>query len=135
MVMEEMKTLKQYCREAKKRLKQGYWQNYRKSLQEDMERAEKEGVAPSKVREYYSQRVTEDIRSGKEEGEEFYTKVKKILDEEGEISGVLGRLTDEEVYSKLSYEEKQRYNLALSEKYLKAVERYRREKELKLGNV
>ncbi len=133
--MEEMKTLKQYCREAKKRLKQGYWQNYHKSLKEDIERAERVGVAPSKVREYYSQRVTEDIRSGKEESEEFYVKVKKILDEEGEISGVLGRLTDQEVYSKLSYEEKQRYNLALSEKYLKAVERYRKEKELMLGDV
>ena len=89
------------------------------------------GISVSKVKEYYTQKVTEDIRSTtKESDDEFYDQVKKILDEEGEISGVLGRLTDREVYDSLSYEEKQRYNLVLSERYLKAVERYRTEKEI-----
>ena len=32
-----------------------------------------------------------------------------------------------EEFEKLSYEEKQRYTLRLSEKYLKALERFRRE--------
>ena len=33
---------------------------------------------------------------------------------------------------RLSYEEKQRYNLELSTKYLEALERYRKEKEMPL---
>ena len=67
-----------------------------------------------------------------EDSEEFYKKVAKILDEEGEISGVISRLADREVYDTLSYEEQQRYNLNLSEKYLKALERYKKEKALKI---
>lgn len=45
------------------------------------------------------------------------------------MSDALGRLTDREYYSTLSYEEKQRYNLELSAKYLEALQRYRKEKE------
>jgi hypothetical protein len=129
-MQEEQKTLKQYCREAKKRLKQGFWQSYRSQLDQELIKAEKAGISTSKVKEYYNQRVAGNIKRVDEETEAFYLKVKKILDEEGEISGVLGRLTDKEYYQTLSYEEQQRYNLTLSERYLKAVERYNKEKAL-----
>ena len=91
------------------------------------------GLSVTKVKEYYTERVTGNIRKGKDESEEFYLKVKNILDEEGEISNVLGRLTDKEVYLTLSYEEQQRYSLELSEKYLKAVERYKKEKAIMIN--
>ena len=128
--MEEGKSLKQYCREAKKRLKAGFWQNYQKDLNEGIERAEKAGVSVSKVKQYYAERVTENLKNRVEEKEEFYQKVKKLLEEEGEVANAIGRLTDVEHYKTLSYEEQQRYNLSLSEKYLQAVERYRKEKAL-----
>lgn len=48
---------------------------------------------------------------------------------EGEVSDAIGRLTDRAYYNSLSYEERQRYTLALSERYLKALERFRRERE------
>ena len=54
----------------------------------------------------------------------------KLLEEEGEVSNALGRLTDEKVFSALSYEEKQRYLLRLSENYLRAVERFKKEKSM-----
>ena len=57
-----------------------------------------------------------------------------MLDECGEVSNAIGRLTDKEYYSSLSYEEQQRYTLELSERYLKAVERYKREKSLGIDN-
>lgn len=53
-----------------------------------------------------------------------------MLDECGEVSDAIGRLTDKAYYATLSYAEKQRYNLELSAKYLAALERYRKEKEL-----
>ena len=132
--MEEGKTLKQYAKEAKIRLKNGFWQNYRKDLDEKIERASEAGVAPSKVKEYYTYVVSENIKSRKDDEDEFYNKVKKILDEEGEISNAIGRLTDKEEFDKLSYAEKQKYTLTLSERYLKAVERYNREKALAFVN-
>ncbi len=130
---EQLKSLKQYCKEAKKRLKQGFWQNYQKNLDEQLARAEQCGISSSKVKEYYTCRITEDIRSTKDEFEDFYKKVKKLLDEEGEVSNAIGRLTDKEYFESLSYDERQRYTLSLSEKYLRAVERYKTEKEIGLN--
>lgn len=132
--MEENKTLKQYAKEAKKRLKNGFWQNYRKDLDEKIERASEAGVAPSKVKEYYNYVVSENIKSRKDDEDEFYNKVKKILDEEGEISDAIGRLTDKKEFESLSYAEKQKYTLTLSERYLKAVERYNKERSLSFAN-
>lgn len=130
---EEPKTLKQYCKEAKKRLKSGFWQAYKKDLSEELERAKEAGISESRIKEYYAQTVSNNIRNYQEENEEFYLRVKKILDDEGEVSDAIGRLTDKTVFEGLSYEEKQRYTLSLSEKYLKAVERYRKEKDLQIN--
>ena len=130
--MEEGKSLKQYCKEAKKRLKGGFWQSYHKNLNENIERAEREGISTSKVKQYYTERVIENIKNRNEEKEEFYEKVKKLLLEEGEVPNAIGRLTDIELFNSLSYEERQRYTLSLSEKYLEAVERFRKEQSLNI---
>jgi hypothetical protein len=124
---QELKSLKQYCKEAKKRLKSGFWQNYRKNLSEELARAEQRGIASSKVKEYYAYKVSGDIKNTKDEFNEFYVKVKKLLDEEGEVSNAIGRLTDKEYFDTLSYDQKQRYTLELSQKYIKAKERYYKE--------
>lgn len=127
---EELKSLKQYCREAKKRLKSGFWERYRENLEKELEEAKTIGVPESKVREYFTYTVTNGIEEKKDSEQEFYIKVKTLLDSEGEVSNVIGRLTDKEYFDTLSYEEKQRYNLTLSERYLKALERYKKEKAL-----
>ncbi|MBE5738053.1 MAG: hypothetical protein E7348_06620 [Clostridiales bacterium] len=127
---EELKSLKQYCREAKKRLKSGFWERYRENLEKELEQAKTIGVPESKVREYFTYTVTNGIEEKKDSEQEFYIKVKTLLDSEGEVSNVIGRLTDKEYFDTLSYEEKQRYNLTLSERYLKALERYKKEKAL-----
>ncbi len=128
--MEEQKTLKQYAKEAKKRLKQGFWQAYYKNLDNELARAKEVGISETAVKDYYTTKVTEDIRCSDLSGEEFYLKVKKMLDEEGDVGNAIGRLTDKKYYDSLTYEEKQRYTLTLSEKYLKAVERYNKEKAI-----
>lgn len=131
---EQRKSLKQYCKDAKKRLKGGFWQNYQKDLKSGIEKAQKAGISTSKVKEYYAERVSENIKTRGEEKEIFYQKVKKLLSEEGEVPNAIGRLTDAEYFSTLSYEEKQRYTLTLSEKYLEAVERFRKETALEINN-
>ena len=132
-MQENGKSFKQYCREAKKRLKQGFWQKYHSDLDKELLKAEQAGVSITKVKEYYTQQVSGSIRYGNNDFEVFYQKVKHLLDEEGEISNAIGRLTDKSLYASLSYDEQQRYNLELSEKYLKAVERYKKEKALSVG--
>ena len=77
-MLEDGKTLKQYCKEAKKRLKSGFWQNYQKNLTEKMEKAERDGVSTSKVKEYYTERITENLKNYGEERETFY-KIKFIF--------------------------------------------------------
>ena len=95
----------------------------------NIERAEKAGISTSKVKQYYAERVSENIKNYVEEKEEFYQRVKGILETEGEVSNAIGRLTDKEYFETLSYEEKQRYTLTLSEKYLRALEKFRAECE------
>ncbi len=130
----EVKTLKQYAKEAKKRLKEGFWQKCSENLSQEIKRAEEVGVSASKVKEYYTMKVAENIKKPKEDGEEFYSKVEHLLLTEGEVPDALGRLTDKEYFETLSYEEKQRYTLSLSERYLKAVERFKREKMFELNS-
>ncbi len=125
------KSLKQYCKDAKKRLKNGFWQEYFDSREKIIEKAQMNGGSPEKVKEYLNGRLSSRIRDQLNENEEkFYEKVKKILLEEGEISNAIGRLTNKSEFELLSYDERQRYTLALSEKYVKAVERFNYEKAL-----
>ncbi|MBQ7235698.1 MAG: hypothetical protein IJX03_00890 [Clostridia bacterium] len=131
--MDELKSLKQYCKEAKMRLKQGFWQKYHKELDAELIKAELRGISTSKVKEYYASRISGSIKNTRDEFDEFYLKVKKLLDEEGEVSNAIGRLTDKEYFNGLSYEERQLYTMNLSEKYLQAVDRYKKEKALKIS--
>ena len=125
----ENKSLKNYAKEAKMRLKRGFWQNYKETLETKIETCSESEVEKSKVQEYYQSKVAESIRGVKQEDEEFYKKVKKLLDECGEVSDALGRLTDKDYFDTLSYEQKQRYSLDLSSKYVLAKQRYYKELE------
>lgn len=125
------KSLKQYCKDAKKRLKNGFWQEYFDSREKIIEKAQLNGGSPEKVKEYLNGRLSSKIRDQINESEEkFYEKVKKILLEEGEIPNAIGRLTNKSEFELLSYDERQRYTLSLSERYVKAVERFNYEKSL-----
>ena len=82
---------------------------------------------------YFAEKVTTKIRG--ESPDEFYLKVRDLLLSEGEVSDAIGRLTDREYYETLSYSDKQRYTLELSEKYLRALERFKREYEFELRHA
>ena len=116
------------ARAAKNRLKNNYWADCKKNIDENTTEARMRGISEMKVKSTLSQRLKNEIKGEKQD--EFYLKVKKLLDEEGEVSDAIGRLTDKEYYATLSYEEKQRYSFELSAKYLAALNRYRKEKEI-----
>ena len=125
------KSLKLLAKEAKMRMKKGFWKDCEDKLKSERDHAKQQGINERKMERYFQQKVASEIRGG-EEKDEFYLKVKELLLCEGEVSDAIGRLTDKEYYATLSYSEKQRYMLELSEKYLKALERYKREYEFEI---
>ena len=124
------RTLKTLAKEAKMRMKKGFWQECEEKLDSERTHAKEQGINESKMERYFQQKVVTEIRG--ETPDEFYLKVRDLLLSEGEVCDAIGRLTDKEYYATLSYSEKQRYMLELSDKYLKALERFKREYEFEL---
>ena len=117
------RSLKSLAREAKARMKKGFWQEWEEKLETERTHAKSQGINESKLERYFQEKVEASIKG--ETQDDFYLKVKDLLLSEGEVSDAIGRLTDKAYYETLSYPEKQRYNLELSEKYLRALERLR----------
>ena len=124
---EKSRTLREEARLAKHRIKSGFWKECKDNLTEQKEKAREQGLNESKAGRFFKTQVEAQIEGRKED--DFYLRVKEMLLSEGEVSDAIGRLTDKAYYQTLSYEEKQRYTLTLSEKYLRALERFRAECE------
>ncbi len=127
--MQAEKDIKQLAKEAKQRLKSGFWSKYREDVQRSADVAKNDGIAKSVVVDYYQTQNRSTAKKSISEKETFYLKVKNILDTQGEVSNILSLLIDYSVYDSLSYDGKQRYMLDLSNKYLQCLERYRMEKK------
>ena len=121
------RTLREEARRAKQRMKSGFWSECKEDMTQQIEKAREKGLNESKAGRYFASQVSAKIEGKKED--EFYLRVKEMLMKEGEVSDAIGRLTDKAYYETLSYEEKQRYVLSLSEKYLRALEKFRAECE------
>ena len=121
------RSLRDEARLAKCRIKSGFWTECQENMDAQMEKARQQGLNESKAGRFFKAQVEAEIEGKKED--EFDIKVKQMLLSEGEVSNAIGRLTDKEYYETLSYEEKQRYTLTLSEKYLRALEKFRAECE------
>ena len=123
-----MEDIKLMARAAKQRLKNNFWMDCKKKFDQNATEAKERGISEIKVKSGMKGQVKSTIRGEKDDN--FYLRVKAILDSDGEVSDALGRLTDREFYEKLTYEEKMRYNLDLANRYNAALEKYRKEKEL-----
>ena len=124
---ENGRTLREEARLAKRRIKSGFWKDCEADFSAQKEKARDHGLNESKAGRFFKAQVEAKIEGKKED--DFYLRVKEMLLSQGEVSDAIGRLTDRAYYDTLTYEEKQRYTLALSEKYLRALERFRAECE------
>ena len=120
------KSLRTIARQAKCRMKENFWESYKKEQEEKVKIAEANGVSTQEAERFFAQEMEKKIR-GDNQVDEFYEKVKIMLIQEGELSDAIGRLTDYTLYETLSYTEKQRYTLELSQRYLRALERFKKE--------
>ena len=125
-----MENLKQMARAAKQRMKNNFWEEKEKDFKEGTIQAKMRGLNEVKLKSTLHGKLKNEIKG--EKVDEFYLKVKHILETEGEVSDAIGRLTDREYYNTLSYEEKQRYTLDISSKYLRALEKFKKERELSI---
>ncbi len=122
------KTFRDLAKEAKLRMKNDFWKDAKKNLQENLDHAREQGINERRAERYFTEQISQSVQ-GRNQEDEFYLKVKELLLTEGEVSDAIGRLTDREYYETLSYEERQRYSLSIADKYLRALERFRREYE------
>ena len=110
-------------------MKSGFWEENKEKIGYMKSKAKSEGIESSKIVRYYQTNVIREIKPKKDENEKFYKKVKAILDSVGEVSDIIKRLIDTEVYNSLPYDRKQKYVMELSQKYREALVRYKREKK------
>lgn len=122
------KNIKSAAKEAKKRLKSGFWEDYKREMDKSVKIAKEEGLAPSGVEKYFKSKIIRTVRGVSAEEENFYKEVKEMLDDGGKPSDALDRLMDKPYFYTLSYNEKERYLFILAEKYARATERYERER-------
>lgn len=127
-----MEDLKSLAKEAKRRMKSGFWEENRDKIGTIKQQAKTQGIESSRIVQYYQTNVIREIKLKNDDNEKFYRKVKSILDSVGEVSDIIRRLIDPEAYNSLPYERKQKYVMELSRKYREALERYKREKKLDL---
>ena len=122
-----MSTFKEYARRAKERMKNGFWEQAKQSIQTEKQVAATMGLNTVKVGEEQRRRLQRQIYDydGFCEEQEFYAKVEAILDSDELVSNPIMRLADQDYLAKLSPTDKQTYISKLAAKYREAVEKYR----------
>ena len=122
-----MSTFKEYAKRAKERMKNGFWEQAKQSIQTEKQVAATLGLNATKVGEEQRRKLQRQIYDydGFCEEQEFYAKVEAILDSDELVSNPIMRLADQDYLAKLSPVDKQVYISKIAAKYREAVEKYR----------
>ena len=86
------RNFKSIAKEAKNRLKSGFWENCKDELHTEIARAKDAGISESRAGRYFAGKITCSVKGGDDDG--VYEKVKAMLLSDGEVSDAIGRLTD-----------------------------------------
>ncbi|HRX14254.1 MAG TPA: hypothetical protein P5087_04480 [Eubacteriales bacterium] len=121
---------KHYAKEAKQRLADGFWQNVKEQRQAHLKTAADDGKSAIPTLIDYREKIRNQIYNKRYfEEEEFYLRVVDLLESEIVITNPLGALADKNFLDSLDVKQRQSYLYELSNKYLAACERYKKEKE------
>ena len=124
--MSQTQTFRALARQAKSRMKNGFWEQAKAELAHEKQVAATLGISPHKVAEEQHRKLQRQIYDydGFCEEQEFYAKVVAILTSNETISNPLMRLADQHYMANLTPEQKQSYIQKLAQKYRQAVEKY-----------
>ena len=123
------KQIKNLAKQAKERLKNHFWEDYKENLTKKVDQAKEDGENTSNVIRYYKNQVSKVIQGCDQIDEDFYKKVKCILDTFGEVSDIIGRLCDTQYMKTLNFQQRERYLSDIASQYRMAKERYDQEKK------
>ncbi len=128
----EGKTFKEYAREARKRMKSGFWQKMRAEKEQAILEALRNGESIAVVEAQFKRKIQRAICAKEDEqqvldDEAFYEKVCKVLESSDLLMSPLAKLIDHDVYDNLSERDKQNYILKLSDRFVKMKQRYNEE--------
>ena len=70
------RSLKSIAKDAKQRMKQGFWQNYREERDRHLEFVKEQGLNESRAERYLTGKVASRVKGEKED--EFYERVKGL---------------------------------------------------------
>ena len=130
-----MMTLKDYAKEAKARMKSGFWQDVKEQRQRDVQLAAEQGKNTDVVFKEYREILTRKIFENEtEEDEILYQKVCELLSQNKVITNPIGLLADKQKMSEMSEQGKQHYVFELSKKFKEMKERYYKERQLTITN-
>ena len=120
--MKEM-TFKEYAKQAKQRMKSGFWQKERKKIDE-LQRTSTPDAVAAYVRDLHD-KIYHVEKYNKDQA--FLEKVRQIVNSPTLIINPLKLLIDEDEVKDMSPSEKQAYLMKLSAKYQQARERIEKE--------
>jgi len=128
-----MATLKDYAKEAKARMKSGFWEEVKEQRQRDVKRAAEQGKSTDVVFKEYREILTRKIfETESKEDEILYARICELLSQNKVIINPIGLLADKEKMKQMSESAKQQYIFELSAKFKQMKERYYQERELML---
>jgi hypothetical protein len=123
--------LRKLAGQAKKRLKNGYWDEMKTERGGEIKKAECEGRDPQAVKEYYRHKLSKEFNGGLDakdkDDEVFYKKVVAIITSDELVTNPIALLKDDELYQSMDVGSRQRYILTISEKYRAMCDRYEKE--------
>ena len=118
--------LKEYAKKAKERMKNGFWLDAKKDVEDKKQQAKDLGLDTIKVVEEERRKTMRRIydEQGFWEEQSFYNKVVEILESKDTVTNPLARLADQELMKDMSPTERQTYLIKLSARFQKVVEQY-----------
>ncbi|MCL2861104.1 MAG: hypothetical protein FWE22_01675 [Firmicutes bacterium] len=117
---------------AKHRLKIGYWQQVHEKKSSELTKENgntiMEKLIKDEIKEKFEREMNKELGNKQVlKEEEFFEKVRKILDDDEDSINPIGKLIEHDVYDKLDDDNKQRYILELSKKFREMSARYNKE--------
>ena len=126
--------IREYAKQAKKRLKSGYWNKVEVDRQKYIDKYYQEGDDVEQLNFMFQQIIAREINAvskPRTKEDEFYKKVVKLLSENEYVLNPIMRLIDHDIYDNLSDVAKQNYIYELTDKYNEMKQRYEDEQKSK----
>lgn len=128
----EQISLKEYAKQARKRLMNGYWEGVRDDRQRFLEAHYHRGDNLSQLKKMFRKKVENELFGSDNENnadDELYKKVAKLLTENEYVLNPIMQLIDHDEYDKLDEHAKQNYIFELTDKYNELKTRFEKEQK------